>query len=445
MTDLHQPPPAPDEPYSQHQRTAPTDERPAEGQAKGHPLRLAILGGLVAFLGLTGGWPIFVVVMGVVVMIFLHELGHFLAAKWSGMQVTEFFIGFGPRIWSFQHGETEYGLRVIPAGAYVKITGMSMLEEVDDELEERTYRVKSYPRRLLVAVAGSAMHFAQALVLLFLLFAVVGIPGGGLIEDRTWEIDRVLENSAADDAGLNSGDQILAIDGDDVESFQSMAEDVSQRPGDAVTLTVRRDGSVIDVPLTIGTAPDDPDVGLIGISRDLITSTVGPVEAVRTSFREFGSQASATFGFFTDFFSPSGIGDFAGKVADGEDASSVRERTGVDGQTVESESPDEGRVMSIVGAVRLGANLTEGGLLGFVVFFIAINITIGLFNLLPIPFLDGGHVVIATYERIREFFSKGERYHVDMTKLLPLYYAAGVGLALLGLSTVYLDLIDPPA
>jgi hypothetical protein len=130
-----------------------------------------------------------------------------------------------------------------------------------------------------------------------------------------------------------------------------------------------------------------------------------------------------------------GIGDFAGKVADGRDASSVEQRTGANGQTGQSESPDEGRVMSIVGAVQLGANLTENGILGFIVFFIAINITIGIFNLLPLPILDGGHVVIATYERIREFFTGGERYYVDMVKLMPLFYAAFVGLVLLGLST----------
>lgn len=448
MTDLEHQPPPPDGPVSAHARTAPTSEpadREAEGkgnepEGKGNPLRLVVFALVTAALGVYGGWPTLVVVLGVVLMIFLHELGHFLAAKWSDMQVTEFFIGFGPRIWSFRRGETEYGLRVIPAGAYVKITGMSMLDEVPDDQLDRTYRVKSYPRRLLVAVAGSAMHFAQALVLLFVLFAIVGIPGGGLTEDRTWEVSQVLEGSAADDAGLATGDQILAIDGDDVESFQTMAEEIASRPGDDVVLTVERNGEALQVPVTIGTAAQDSDQGQLGIGRSLITSTVGPIEAVGLSFSEFGSQTTATLGFFTDFFSPSGISGFADRVAEGNQ--NPEPSPGSGGGTSEGSS-NEGRIMSIIGAVQLGSDLTENGLLGFVAFFIAINITIGLINLAPMLPLDGGHVVIATYERVREFFTKGERYHVDMAKLMPLVYTVFLGLVLLGLSTMYLDIIDP--
>src|SRR4029079_19291502 len=98
--------------------------------------------------------------------IVLHELGHFLTAKKAGMKCTEFFIGFGPRIWSFRRGETEYGVKAIPAGAYVKIIGMNHLEEVDPSDEERTYRRKPFWRRLSVAVGGSTMHFLIAFVLI---------------------------------------------------------------------------------------------------------------------------------------------------------------------------------------------------------------------------------------------------------------------------------------
>lgn len=444
MTDLDQQPPPPDGPVSRHQRRSDTAEPGAapEAEGKGNPVRIAIMAALVVLLGFVGGWPLLVVVLGVVLMIFLHELGHFLAAKWSDMQVTEFFIGFGPKIWSFRRGETEYGFKAIPAGAYVKITGMSMLEEVDDDVAHRTYRSKSYPRRLLVAVAGSAMHFAQALVLLFVLFAFVGIPGGGMTEDRTWEVAQVLEDSAADEAGLVTGDRIVALDGAEVESFQSLRDEVSERPGDEVVLTVNRDGETIELPLTIGESAQNPDQGQLGISRSLITSTVGPAEAVGRSFSEFGAQTGAIVGFFGDFFTPSGISDFAGRVAEGR-----QEPMPVSGTAGGSESGassgDEGRIMSIIGAVNLGADLTESGMLGFVVFFISINVTIGLFNLIPLLPLDGGHVVIATYERIREFFNGGERYHVDMAKLMPLVYVVFLGLVMLGLSTMYLDIIDP--
>ena len=111
-------------------------------------------------------------------MIMLHELGHFVMAKRAGMKVTEFFLGFGPRLWSIRRGETEYGVKAIPAGGYVRIIGMSNIEEVDPADEERTYRSKPYRHRLGVAVAGSTMHFIIAAVLLFLLYAAVGEPYG---------------------------------------------------------------------------------------------------------------------------------------------------------------------------------------------------------------------------------------------------------------------------
>src|SRR5688572_13910164 len=150
----------------------PTPEAPIEATEGDIPGKLGlaflVLGALA--LGIFGGWPILVVVLSLVFMIFMHELGHYLTAKSAGMKVTEFFIGFGPRIWSFQKGETEYGLKVIPAGAYVKVIGMNNLDEVDPADEAKTYRQASYPRRMAVAVAGSTMHFLQAILLLFVLY-----------------------------------------------------------------------------------------------------------------------------------------------------------------------------------------------------------------------------------------------------------------------------------
>lgn len=429
------------------QHPAPPSGRPADrddAESGTNPIRLAVLAGLIAWLGFAGGWAPLVVVLGVVVMIFLHELGHFLAAKWGGMKVTEFFIGFGPKIWSFRRGETEYGLKVIPAGAYVKVIGMNNLDEVPPEDEDRTYRQKSYPRRMAVAVAGSAMHFLQALVLLFLLYAFIGVPGGSLTEDRAWQVDQVIAGTAADEAGLEPGDRVEAIDGEPVEAFTPFAEEIASRPGEEVVLTVERDGDEIQVPVTVGVAPADPSRGQLGVSRELVTTTVGPLAAGGRAVSDFYEQSKGIFGFLGDFFTPSGISDFAGDVASGSDDSApAPEPSGGSAQT-SSESPDEGRIISILGAVRIGADLTENGLLGFLLFFVGINITIGVFNLLPVLPLDGGHVVVATYERIREFFTPaGERYHIDMAKLLPLVYAVFVLLVMLGVTTIYLDVIDP--
>lgn len=429
-------------------QTDPVTESPSPvaPEATGtHPVRLAILGGLVALLGITGGWSMVVVVFGVVVMIFLHELGHFLAARVTGMKATEFFIGFGPKIWSFRRGEVEYGLKAIPAGAYVRVLGMSGIEDVEPHEEARAYRAATYPRRLLVAVAGSAMHFAQAIVLLVLLYAFVGVPGGGLIEERAWEVAVVADDSAAAAAGLEPGDRIQAIDGDSVASFGALRDEIAARPGDDVVLEVRRDDAVFDVPVTIGEVDGDPTVGRLGVGRALVTETAGPVTAVRDSFREFWAQSTATVAFVGDFFTPSGISGFADDVATGSRGPAVGSGEGATaGSGAAIDDGDEGRIVSIVGAVRIGADLTENGWMGFLVFFASLNITIGIFNLLPVLPLDGGHVVVATYERLRELrLPRGQRYHVDMMRLMPIVYLVFTGLVLLGVSSVYLDIVNP--
>ena len=129
-----------------------------------------------------GAVDLLVVVVSIIVIVMIHELGHFLAAKHCGMKVTEYFVGFGPRLWSFRRGETEYGIKALPLGGYVKIPGMTNLEEVDPADEGRLYRDKPFHSRLLVAVAGSAMHFIMAFVLLVALFALVGTPNDNQVQ-----------------------------------------------------------------------------------------------------------------------------------------------------------------------------------------------------------------------------------------------------------------------
>ncbi len=131
-----------------------------------------VIAAVVALAVATDQVALLIVVACLIVMIMLHELGHFLAAKHGHMKVTEYFLGFGPRLWSFRRGETEYGVKALPLGGYVKIPGMTNLEEVAPEDEDRTYRQQPFHARLLVAVAGSAMHFLMAFVLLWVLLAV---------------------------------------------------------------------------------------------------------------------------------------------------------------------------------------------------------------------------------------------------------------------------------
>ena len=139
----------------------PTEEEAAEVDAEaaeeGQPTfsvwRLVGLVAAIVALGVWQGWKLLAVIGAIVLMIFLHELGHFVMARRAGMKVTQFFLGFGPRIWSFRRGEVEYGIKAIPAGAYVRIIGMMNIDEVPPEDEPRTYRQKGFWARISVAVA----------------------------------------------------------------------------------------------------------------------------------------------------------------------------------------------------------------------------------------------------------------------------------------------------
>jgi RIP metalloprotease RseP len=239
-------------------------------------LRLGALVALLVGLGIWRGLPIVIVILAIVLIIFLHELGHYLAAKWSGMKVTEFFIGFGPRIWSFRRGETEYGIKAIPAGAYVKIPGMTAMEEVDPADEPRTYRQAPFRNRLAVAVAGSGMHFVLAFLLLVVQFAFIGHADG----DR-WQIGNISPGSAAEAAGLQEGDELVRF-GDhevgDYDEFRSMIAD--EQPG-TVEVVVRRDGRERTIPVDLSRRARI--IGTIGEDLDLVDNgsevVVGAVRA----------------------------------------------------------------------------------------------------------------------------------------------------------------------
>jgi membrane-associated protease RseP (regulator of RpoE activity) len=415
------------------------------GPADGGPKRNSVIGlvvlvaGFVALAVFLPYWAIFA--FAVIVMIFLHELGHYLTAKWSDMKVTEFFIGFGPRIGSFRRGETEYGVKAIPAGAYVKVVGMNNLEEVDPADEPRTYREKSYPRRLAVGVAGSAMHFLIALVSLFVLLSVIGLPGGKLgasaLSDEGWVIDTVEPSSAAGQAGLEPGDRIVSIDGEPVATFDDLRGVIVERPGEDVDIVAERDGDELVLDAGLGSRLRDGErEGFLGVSPTLPTITYGPVEAAGRSVVEFGRITKLTGQSLVQFFSPSGLAEFFGEATGDEPAPAPGGGTG---DSVEGEGSN--RVLSILGALRLGAELTETGFGNFLQFFIMLNVFVGVFNLIPLLPLDGGHVAIATYERLRS--RNGKRYHADVAKLLPVAYAVVAILVVVGVTALYLDIVDP--
>jgi membrane-associated protease RseP (regulator of RpoE activity) len=377
-----------------------------------------------------------VIVLAIIVMIFLHELGHYLTAKWSGMKVTEFFIGFGPRIWSFQRGETEYGVKAIPAGAYVRIIGMNNLDEVDPADEARTYRQKPFWLRFSVAVAGSTMHFLIAFLLLFFVFVGYGLP-----DEENWTIDSMPagSDSPAAQAGLEPGDRILAVDDEEIDDFAELKSAIESRPGEEVDLVVLRGDQEIQTSTTLlAVAGEDGEQGYLGIAPDRPLERLGPLEATGETFSQFGE---ITVGSITAI--PRGVSGLFDAAFD--PAQEPKQQQEANQPPPRPENEDENnRIVSIVGVARIGAEATDAGLLPFLYILAYLNLFIGIFNLLPFLPLDGGHVAVATYEKYKEWRAgNGRRYFVDMTRLLPVTYAVVFLLITLGTLAIYVDVVNP--
>jgi membrane-associated protease RseP (regulator of RpoE activity) len=431
--------------------TTPADPAPTDSgeqvvyETGGVRLVLLIAGTLA--IGFLWGWWYVATILGIGLMIFLHELGHYLTARWSGMKVTQFFIGFGPRIWSFHRGETEYGIKALPVGAYVRIIGMNNLDPVEPADEPRAFSQQSFPKRMLVMCAGSMAHFIQAFVLLVILLGVVGVRGGTLTRNADeWTIGKVTPDSAADLAGLQRGDQIVALDGTPVSHWAAITEAIPGRKvGDTVDVAIERDGERLVKAIRLGARPDDiagdPGTAFLGVgTRPRPVEKLGIGGAILAvpgeTARFVGQSAQAMAGLFT----PDGVGDMAGNVTNAQ-RDRAAENSGAAPSADETDRQQH-RLISILGVIQLGGSISaESGVAFLLLLFFQINIFIGIFNMIPLPPLDGGHAAVAVYERARS--RKNHRYYADASKLLPLTYAVLMGIAVLGVATIYLDLINP--
>ena len=428
------------------------EEPPAPVQAasgRGALIRLllmmaVIVGVFVAF----GAKNLLFVILALIAMVLFHELGHFATAKWSGMKVTEYFVGFGPRLWSVRRGETEYGIKAIPAGGYVRIIGMTSAEEVHPSDEERAYRNQPFGKRIIVASAGSFMHFVLAFILAFFALTLIGRPDPSVVKVQGY---LALSNNAktpAQIAGLQPGDQIIAIDGKKVTGDSTLTSAVRDHVGQGIAVTVDRGGKTLTktvVPIDgrsvdvngVPLAPTNgPPEGFMGVQLGEGTTKTGPLGAIV----ETGSLIkTATVGSVTGIyhlFSPSGISSYAQQVIHPSSSS---------GHAAAANSPPQtSRPESIIGVVRTATQSEQAGLLTFLSVFISINIFVGVINMLPMLPLDGGHVAIAGYEWIRTRRGR-PRYRADVTKMMPVVYAFVGFLALFVLTSMYLDVLHPAA
>ena len=397
--------------------------------------------GVVTVLTLSVGWAWPVVVGAIIVMVMGHEFGHFITAKRAGMRVTDFFVGFGPVIWSTTIGETRYGVRAIFAGGYVKVPGMTWSDgSIDPADEARTYRSASYPRKVLFASAGSLMHVVMALALAFASLTLVGAPSPSHVTVGAFTHWDGHAKNAAQLAGLRLGDRIVSIDGHVITSPDQLVRLVHSDAATPIVLVIERQGrdltmhatpvdgrsiKVGGLPLSTGAAPD----GYLGIELSLQSVRTVWWRALPQSFGQVGSMLTTAAHAIVHVFSP---GQFASLFHQVASPAAANNRTN-----------QLNRPESIVGVVRLAVQSTQTGPGTLLSILMAVNIFVGLLNMLPMLPLDGGYVAVATYERLRS--RRSVRYHADVNRLAPIIYAFMTVLLVLFASTLYLDIVHPVA
>jgi len=395
----------------------------ATEQTQDAPSRSARLTGLLllallVWLAVANTWT-FVFVLGLLVSVFLHEVGHFATARWTGMKATQFYMGFGPRVWSTTRRGVEWGVRALPLGAFVRIIGMNNLDEVEPVDEPMAYRSKSFPRKLLVITAGSLMHMLIALVLFTGVFAIAGreqSTGAAIVKS----VDATL--GPAREIGLQPDDVLVSIGGQPVDDNASVvAAILSKSPGDSVRVVWERDGEQGAAAAVLATNPSDPTRPYMGIyADDRGWVRLSPVAAIAGAISRIGGTI---------------VDSVRGVAVALNPVNSIRHLTGDD-------APLETRPTTLVGVSQVGGDIGDSdGLKGVLVLLALLNVFVGVFNMFPLLPFDGGHAAIAIYERIR---SRGGRRHVaDISKMVPVATAVVGMLAFLLLTGLWLDVTRP--
>ncbi|NPV59500.1 MAG: PDZ domain-containing protein [Actinobacteria bacterium] len=355
-------------------------------------------------------------IAAVIVLVLVHELGHFIAARLAGVKCPEFFVGFGPRIWSTRRGDTEFGIKWILVGGYVKVLGMNPEEEVSPEDFPRSYRGVSYGKRFWIIFAGSLSHVLLALVLMFFTIWIVGYPDVDRPTNTIASVGMYMDEAGTEEtpayaAGLREGDTILAMDGEEVGDWEAVRSFIKAHPGEEVVLLIRRDGEEIEVPVRLAALEDG--TGYLGVSPSIYMQPYSFFGAMGKTVSWFGE---ATYGV--------GYGIY--RVFNW---STIKQLLGLAEPTVE-------RPQTVYGIARTAGRIAEEGAFYFLNFFSFILLFLAYINLLPLPPLDGGHLAVLLWEKVtgRE---------VDLRKLYPVAVAVLAFFALLFILTLRLDITSP--
>lgn len=295
-------------------------------------------------------------------LVFVHELGHFVVAKFMGMRVEEFAIGFGPVIYSNKEedDETTYSLRAIPLGGFNKIAGM--VESEDEVIDDKCFCRKSIAARMLTIFAGAFMNFILPIIIFFIVFLSSGIEN---IVDLP-VVGEVMSERPAYEAGLVKGDKILSINDTKVNSWQGMSELIRNSHGEKLSFLLERNGEQ----QTIVVTPEyiaEKKVSLIGITPTTEIIKLGVVDSFKLAVEKTGMIIKAMVVGLSQIISGSTNAELSGPI----------------------------------GVIQLTSQVAQQGVIPLLTLAAFLSINLGVINLLPLPALDGGHLILLTIEGLR--------------------------------------------
>lgn len=394
--------------------------------------------------------------LGIAVTIALHEWGHMRAARACGMRVRRYFIGFGPTVWSTSRRHagagghvTEYGVKAVPLGGFCDIAGMTAQDPVAPEEEEHAMWRRPWWQRIVVLSGGVAMNLVVGVILIYVVAVAWGLPNlnadysprvqATQCVPATQHADGTLSECSgtgpAGDAGLRAGDVITSVNGREVETYPQVIEAVGSSESGPIEFTVERAGTtetitvqpdVVERRAADGTVVETPAVGVLFQRPDNTLNEYTPLTAVPGALTFTVDMFGAVWDGLLSI--PSKVPGVVASIFGGER---------------DQESP-----MSVVGASRVGGEMVENDMWsGFLMMLANLNFFLALFNLVPLPPLDGGHIAVVVYEKLRDFVrrlaGKPALGPADYTKLMPVTMAFTAVLLTFGVIVIAADVVNP--
>ena len=434
------------------------------------------------------------IVLGVGVSIALHELGHLLPAKRFGLKVTQYMIGFGPTVWSRRRGETEYGLKAIPLGGYIRMIGMfppkpgadpsqlrssstgrfsqlmdqarqDSMEEVHPGDEDRVFYKLSVPKKLVIMLGGPTMNLLIAVVLL------AGVATTYGMRELTPQISSVSQCvtvqtvgatapvackagdpvAPANKAGIRPGDRILSIGGTPVSTWDQVRAVVRPNGDRTLPLVVERDGKR----LALSATPIFTNVPMVDDQGKPVLDAAGRVRTERVGFMGFSPTLELVRQPVTAV--PGIVGTAVGQTA-GVILRIPQKMVGIAQAAFGSGPRDQNGPMSVVGVGRVAGEVADGQIAGLagdgvskfvtlLMLIASLNLALFVFNLIPLLPLDGGHAAGALWEglkrRIARLRGRPNPGYVDVAKALPIAYAMSITLIAMSVLLIYADIVNP--